>query len=53
VPLAQGYLLGRPSSAEENAAAAPVRLPGRRSASKLRDRDRDVSVPVTRQRAVS
>jgi EAL domain-containing protein (putative c-di-GMP-specific phosphodiesterase class I)/DNA-binding response OmpR family regulator len=50
VPLGQGYLLGRPSSADDNAAAAPVRLPGRRSsASGAADRDRRVAVPAARR----
>jgi EAL domain-containing protein (putative c-di-GMP-specific phosphodiesterase class I)/DNA-binding response OmpR family regulator len=47
VQLGQGYLLGRPSSAEDNAAAAPIRLPGRRSASRGTHRDPRVTVPAT------
>jgi EAL domain-containing protein (putative c-di-GMP-specific phosphodiesterase class I)/DNA-binding response OmpR family regulator len=49
VPLGQGYLLGRPSSAEEIRATAPVRLPGRRTASSAGDRDRRVTVPAARR----
>jgi EAL domain-containing protein (putative c-di-GMP-specific phosphodiesterase class I)/DNA-binding response OmpR family regulator len=53
VPLGQGYLLGRPSSAEDNAAAAPVRLPGRRSsAAPHRERDRGMAVPAARRPGV-
>jgi EAL domain-containing protein (putative c-di-GMP-specific phosphodiesterase class I) len=50
VPLGQGYLLGRPTSADEISATAPVRLPGRRTTgSSLRDRDGRVAVPAARR----